>query len=61
MYGSEDLGRFYVEYQSEWVPRGMTMRAFCDRNNVYALTFPHCLNRQPDYLWLQIKNGVRNE
>ena len=27
----------------------------------YALTFPHCLNRQPDYLWLQIKNGVRNE
>ena len=28
---------------------------------LYALTFPHCLNRQPDYLWLQIKNGVRNE
>ena len=28
---------------------------------MYALTFPHCLNRQPDYLWLQIKNGVRNE
>ena len=23
-----------MEYQSEWVPRGMTMRAFCDRNNV---------------------------
>lgn len=34
MYSSEDLDRFYVEYQSEWVPRGMTMRAFCDRNNV---------------------------
>ena len=29
--------------------------------DLYALTFPHCLNRQPDYLWLQIKNGVRNE
>ena len=29
--------------------------------HLYALTFPHCLNRQPDYLWLQIKNGVRNE
>ena len=28
---------------------------------MYALTFPHGLNRQPDYLWLQIKNGVRNE
>ena len=23
-----------MEYQSEWVPRGMTMRAYCDRNNV---------------------------
>ena len=23
-----------MEYQSEWVPRGITMRAFCDRNNV---------------------------
>ena len=34
MYSSEDLERFYVEYQSEWEPRGMTMRAFCDRNNV---------------------------
>ena len=31
------------------------------RLSEYALTFPHCLNRQPDYLWLQIKNGVRNE
>ena len=30
MYSSEDLERFYVEYQSEWVPRGMTMLAFCE-------------------------------
>ena len=34
MYSSEDLEQFHVEYQSEWVPSGMTMRAFCDRNNV---------------------------
>jgi len=34
MYSSEDLERFYVEYQSEWVPRGMTMRVYSDRNNV---------------------------
>lgn len=27
MYSSEDLERFYVEYQSEWVPRGLTMLA----------------------------------
>ena len=33
MYSSEDLEQFYVEYQSEWEPRGMTMRAYCDRNN----------------------------
>ena len=23
-----------MEYQSEWVPRGMTLRAYCVRNNV---------------------------
>ena len=34
MYSSEDLERFYVEYQSERLPRGMTMHAYCDRNNV---------------------------
>lgn len=34
MYNSEDLDCFYVEYQIELVPRGMTMSAFCDKNNV---------------------------
>ena len=34
MYSSEDLERFYVEYESEWVPRGMTLQAYCSRNNV---------------------------
>ena len=34
MYSSEDLERFYLEYQSEWVPRGMTLQAYCSRNNV---------------------------
>lgn len=34
MYSSEDLERFYVDYQSEWVPRGMTLQAYCSRNNV---------------------------
>ena len=23
-----------MDYQSEWVPRGMTLRAYCTRNNV---------------------------
>lgn len=34
MCSSEDLERFYVECQSAWVPRCMTMCAYCDRNNV---------------------------
>lgn len=28
------LGEVLCGVPSEWVPRGMTMRAFCDRNNV---------------------------
>ena len=34
MYRSEDLERFYLDYQSEWVPLGMTLQAYCSRNNV---------------------------
>lgn len=34
MCSSEDLERFYLDYQSEWVPRGMTLRVYCSRNNV---------------------------
>ena len=34
MYSSEDLEMFYLDYQSEWVPRGMTLQAYCSRNNV---------------------------
>ena len=34
MYSSEDLERFYLDYRSEWVPRGMTLHAYCSRNNV---------------------------
>ena len=33
MYGSEDLQRFYVEYQSELMPRWM-LCTFCYSNNV---------------------------
>lgn len=34
MYSSEDLERFYLDYQSEWVTRGMKLQAYCSRNNV---------------------------
>ena len=34
MYSSEDLERFYFDYQTEWMPRGMSIQAYCSRNNV---------------------------
>lgn len=34
MYNSEDLERFYFDYQTEWMPRGMSIQAYCSRNNV---------------------------
>lgn len=34
MYSSEDLERFYFDYQIEWMPRGMSIQAYCSRNNV---------------------------
>lgn len=34
MYSSEELERFYFEYQTEWMPRGMSIQAYCSRNDV---------------------------
>lgn len=34
MYSSEELERFYFDYQTEWMPRGMSIQAYCSRNNV---------------------------
>ena len=34
MYSSEDLEEFYFDYQTEWIPRGMSIQAYCSRNNV---------------------------
>ena len=31
------------------------------RECLYAVTFPHSIKQKSDYLWLQIKNGVKNE
>jgi len=46
MYGSEDLERFYVEYQSEWVPRGMTMLAVLSQDEL--LEFERMLETAPE-------------
>lgn len=34
MYSSEDLEKFYFDYQTQWLPRGMSIQAYCSRNNV---------------------------
>ena len=34
MYSSEDLEKFYFDYQTVWMPRGMSIQAYCSRNNV---------------------------
>ena len=46
MYSSEDLERFYVEYQSEWVPRGMTMLAVLSQDEL--LEFERMLETSPE-------------
>jgi hypothetical protein len=34
MYSSEDLERFYFQYQTEAVPHGQSLQSFCLSNNV---------------------------
>ncbi len=34
MYSSEDLERFYFQYQSEALPRGESLQSFCLKHNV---------------------------
>lgn len=34
MSSSEELEKFYFDYQTEWMPRGMSILSYCSRNNV---------------------------
>ena len=34
MHSSEELEKFYFDYRTEWMPRGMSIYAYCSRNNV---------------------------
>ena len=34
MYSSEDLERFYFQYQTEAMPNGISIEQFCSRNQV---------------------------
>ena len=34
MYSSEDLERFYFQYHTEAMPKGISIEQFCSRNKV---------------------------
>lgn len=34
MYSSEDQEKFYFDYQTGWMTRGMLIQAYCSRKNV---------------------------
>ncbi len=34
MYSSEDLEKFYFQYQTEAMPNGISIEQFCSRNKV---------------------------
>ena len=42
MYSSEDLERFYFQYQTEAVPHGVSLQSFCLTNNVLYNIFYKC-------------------
>lgn len=39
MYSSEDLERFYFQYQTEAVPHGVSLQSFCSTHNVLCNLF----------------------
>ena len=42
MYSSEDLERFYFQYQTEAMPKGISIEQFCSRNKVPYNIFYKC-------------------
>lgn len=42
MYCSEDLERFYFQYQTESLPNGESVESFCRRNQVPYNIFQKC-------------------
>lgn len=42
MHSSEDLGRFYFQYQTEALPHGESLQSFCVKNKVPYNIFHKC-------------------
>ena len=48
MYSSEDLERFYFQYQTEAMPKGISIEQFCPRIKVpYNLCIHSHVTRSP--------------
>ena len=43
MYSIEELEKLYFDYQTEWMPRGMSIQAYCSRNNVPYKVLEKCV------------------
>ena len=54
MYSSEDLERFYFQYQTEAMPKGISIEQFCSRNkvpyNIFYKWYKESANRRQSSL-----------
>ena len=54
MYSSEDLERFYFQYQTEAMPKGISIEQFCSRNkvpyNIFYKWYKESANRKQSSL-----------
>ena len=48
MYSSEDLERFYFQYQSEALPHGESLQSFCIKNKVPVDGAPGLTHEEKD-------------
>lgn len=51
MYSSEDLERFYFQYQTEAMPKGISIEQFCSRNKVSYNIFYNGTRIHATRLW----------
>ena len=59
MLSSEDLERFYFQYQTEAVPLGMSVQTFCLRNNVPYNIFSQMVQGYPQKKIVEVQvDGV---
>ena len=49
MYSSEDLERFYFQYQSEALPHGESLQSFCVKNKLPYNIFRECYRSKSFY------------